>query len=50
MSFTDIFKKSFLSGYASTNISPETVLICMGVTILIAVYIFAFYRVMNKNK
>ena len=49
MSFTDIFKKSFLSGYASTNISPETVLICMGVTILIAVYIFAFYRVMNKN-
>lgn len=49
MSFVDIFKKSFLNGYASVELSPETVLICMGVTILMAVYIFAFYRMINKN-
>ena len=49
MSFADIFKKSFLNGYASVELSPETVLICMGVTILMAVYIFAFYRMINKN-
>lgn len=49
MSFADIFKKSFLSGYAQTELSAESVLICMGVTLLIAVYIFAFYRIINKD-
>lgn len=49
MSFTDIFKKSFLSGYAQSELSAESVLICMGVTLLIAVYIFAFYRMINRN-
>lgn len=49
MSFTDIFKKSFLSGYASTHISPASILLCMAITLAIAVYIYAFYRMVNRN-
>lgn len=49
MSFTDIFKKSFLSGYASTDISVTNIMVCFMVTLVIAVYIFAFYRMINKN-
>lgn len=49
MSFTDIFKKSFLNGYASTDIDPGTVFFCMGITLVIAVYIFAFYKMINRN-
>lgn len=49
MSFTDIFKKSFLSGYASTDISVMNIMVCFMVTLVIAVYIFAFYRMINKN-
>lgn len=49
MSFTDIFKKSFLSGYASTDISVTNIVVCFMVTLVIAVYIFAFYRMINKN-
>lgn len=49
MSFTDIFKKSFLSGYASTTISPTNILLCMLITIVIGIYIFAFYKMMTRN-
>lgn len=48
MSFIDVFKKSFLEGYASVNINFEEIIVCMLVTVLIAVYIFAVYRVMTR--
>lgn len=48
MSFMDVFKKSFLEGYASVNIHVEEIIVCMLVTVLIAVYIFAIYRVMTR--
>lgn len=49
MSFADIFKKSFLEGYASYDISIVTILVCMIVTVVIAGYIFLIYRVINRN-
>ena len=48
MSFMDVFKKSFLEGYASVNIQAAEIIVCMLVTVLIAVYIFAIYRVMTR--
>lgn len=48
MSFMDVFKKSFLEGYASVNIQATEIIVCMLVTVLIAVYIFAIYRVMTR--
>ena len=49
MSFIDIFKKSFLEGYASVRIDVAQIVICMLITVLIAAYIFLIYRAVNKN-
>lgn len=49
MSFIDIFKKSFLEGYASVRIDVAQIVICMVITVLIAAYIFLIYRMVNKN-
>lgn len=49
MNFVDIFKKSFLEGYAAANISAETIFICMVTTALIGTYIFIMYRIINRN-
>lgn len=49
MSFIDIFKKSFLEGYASVRIDVAQIVICMVITVLIASYIFLIYKMVNKN-
>lgn len=49
MSFIDIFKKSFLEGYASVQIDVAQIVICMVITVLVASYIFLIYRAVNKN-
>lgn len=49
MSFVDIFKRSFLEGYASVGIDIGEILICMLITVLIAAYIFMIYRMMTRN-
>lgn len=49
MSFIDIFKKSFLEGYASVRIDVAQIVICMVITVLVASYIFLIYRAVNKN-
>lgn len=49
MSFIDIFKKSFLEGYASVRIDVAQIVVCMVVTVLAASYIFLIYRAVNKN-
>lgn len=48
MSFINVFKKSFLEGYASVDIHMEEIVVCMLVTVLIAAYIFAVYRIMTR--
>lgn len=49
MSLVDIFRKSFLEGYASVRLDLAQIVICMLVTVLIASYIFLVYRRVNRN-
>ena len=49
MSFKDIFKKSFLEGFSSTEINTVTVVAALAVASALAVYIFLVYRVMTRK-
>lgn len=49
MNYVDIFKKSFLEGYASTSLTVKSIFVCMLVTVVISAYIFAVYRLINRN-
>ncbi|MCI8550448.1 MAG: DUF4956 domain-containing protein [Lachnospiraceae bacterium] len=49
MGIKDIIKKSFLEGYATSDIQISTIFICIACTAVIAAYIFVLYRMINKN-
>lgn len=49
MNFSDILKKSFVEGYASSTLSVKSILLCMVITILISAYIFILYRAINRQ-
>ena len=49
MTFTDIFKKSFLEGFASTDINIYTAVVAMAITSVLALYIFFIYRVVTRK-
>ena len=44
-----IFKKSFLEGYASADITVESVIIALTVTFVISIYLFFVYRVVTRK-
>lgn len=44
MNFADIFKQSFLQGYASSSLTVTSVVSCMVVVTLVSGYIFMVYR------
>jgi len=49
MSFSDIFKKSFLDGFASADINVYTATTAMAITCVLALYIFVVYRVLTRK-
>ena len=49
MSFKDIFKKSFLEGFAASQITGKVVLAALGLAAVLALYIFFLYRVMTRK-
>lgn len=49
MTFRDIFKKSFLEGYASSEITTSTILVALGIASALALYIFLVYRVITRK-
>ncbi len=49
MNYVDIFRNSFLEGYASATLSAGSIVACMVVTIFISSYIFILYRVINRK-
>lgn len=49
MTFKDIFKKSFLEGYSTVEITSFTVILALGVACLLALYIFLVYRVVTRK-
>ncbi len=44
-----IFKKSFIEGYASADITVESVIVALAVTLVISIYIFFVYRVVTRK-
>ena len=48
MSFSDMFKKSFLEGYTG-NVSTVDILVTIGVASALAMYVFFVYRVMTRK-
>jgi len=49
MSFKDIFKKSFLEGYAGSEISLTTIVAALVIASALAFYIFLAYRVVTRK-
>ena len=49
MTFHDIFKKSFLEGFASAEITTVTVVVALGIACALALYIFFVYRVITRK-
>lgn len=49
MTFSDIFKKSFLEGYAGAEITTGTILIALIFSALIGLYIFFCYRILTRR-
>ena len=49
MTFSEIFKKSFLAGFNMADISAKSVLLTLGLTCLFAAYIFFVYRVVTRK-
>jgi uncharacterized membrane protein YhiD involved in acid resistance len=49
MSFSDIFKKSFLYGFEGTDINIYTASTAMLITAFIGLYIFVVYRVLTRK-
>lgn len=47
--FNDIFKKSFLEGFASAEITPLSVAAALLTTAFLSLYIFYLYRVMTRK-
>lgn len=49
MSFTDIFKTSFLEGYASSEITSYSAIVCLALCAAFGLYIFLAYRVLTRK-
>ena len=49
MSFKDIFKKSFLEGFATAELTGRVILAALGIAAVLALYIFFVYRVMTRK-
>ena len=49
MSFNDAIKKSVLAGFTAGDISTTRIFVTLGITFLIAVYIFFAYRLITSN-
>ena len=49
MSFSDIFKNSFLSNYTNANIGTVDIVVILAVTAILAVYIFFIYRLYTRK-
>ena len=47
--FNDIFKKSFLEGFASGNINAVFVIAALGTSALLGLYIFLVYRTITRK-
>lgn len=49
MGIREIIKKSFLEGFATSDIQVQTIFVCIFLSTLLAAYILLIYRQINKN-
>lgn len=49
MKFGDVIKKSVLNSFTTTDISTTQIAVILGITLVIALYIFFIYRVLNRK-
>ena len=49
ITFTDIFKKSFLEGYGSVELSAKQIIVVVFFALLLGTYIYAVYRFLTKK-
>ena len=49
VTFSDIFKKSFLEGYANIELSAKQIVVVMFFALLLGVYIYGVYRFLTKK-
>ena len=49
MSFSDLLKKSVLEGFINADITTAHILMVLGVTLLLAGYVYIIYRLHNRN-
>lgn len=49
MTFSDIFKKSFLEGYSAVEINTQTILASLLWTAILALYIYFCYRILTRR-
>lgn len=49
MSFTDALKKSVLQGFTNTDIPTIQIVLTLGITFVIALYIFFIYRLVSRT-
>ena len=49
MGFKDVFKKSFLEGFTSMDITTAKIVATLFVSALLALYVFAIYRLITRN-
>lgn len=49
MSFKDVFKKSFLEGYAGENINSTDIAMALLFACILAIYVFLVYRVITRK-
>lgn len=49
MSFSDVIKKSVLEGFAQTDIGTVDIVVTLGVTAILALYIYFIYRLSSRS-
>ena len=49
MSVSDVIKRSFLDGFTQTDITTAKVLVTLGLTVILALYIFFVYRYQTRS-
>ena len=49
ITFTDIFKKSFLEGYSAVELSAKQIIVVIGFALLLGLYIYVVYRFLMKK-
>ncbi len=49
MSFKDVIRNNLMNGFAAADISVAEIITTLGITFLIALYLFLVYRLITKN-